>query len=102
MASVCLERAAVDRRAATSFQRETLFLVKDTAHFESDIMPSKGGSILSEGGLVPYEVVILTGRFNILSEGGIMPSEMAGQCISGARYLFGRWCHPFVCETRYF
>ena len=49
------------------------------AHFKSDIMPSKGGSIHSEGGLVPYEVVILTGGFNILSEGGIMPSEVAGQ-----------------------
>ena len=52
MVSVCLVRAAVDRRAATSFQREALFLVNDMAHFESDIMPSKGDSILSEGGLV--------------------------------------------------
>ena len=57
MASVCLVRAAVDGRAATSFQREFFFTVNDIAHFENDIMPSKGGSILSEGGLVPYEVV---------------------------------------------
>ena len=42
-----------------------IFSVNDMAHFESDIMPSKGGSILSEGGLVSYEVVILTGGFNI-------------------------------------
>ena len=53
--------------------------MNDMAHFKSDIMPSKGGSIHSEGGLVPYEVVILTGGFNILSEGGIMPSEVAGR-----------------------
>ena len=45
------------------------------AHFESRIMPSKGGSIFSEGDLVAYEVVILTGGSNIFSEGGIMASE---------------------------
>ena len=39
--------------------------MNDIAHFESDVMPSKGGSIISDGGLVPYEVVILTGGFNI-------------------------------------
>ena len=52
--------------------------MNDIADFESDIMPSKRGSIHSEGDLVPYEVVILTGGFDI-SEGGIMPSEVAGQ-----------------------
>ena len=41
MASVCLVRVAVDRRAAKSFQWEALLLVNDIAHFESDIMPSK-------------------------------------------------------------
>ena len=54
MASVCLVRAAVDRKAATSFQTEFFFTVHNIAHFENDIMPSKGDSILSEGGLVPY------------------------------------------------
>ena len=78
MASVCFERAAVERRAASGFQRE-FFSVNDIANFESDILPSKGSSIHSEGGFVPYEVVILTGGLNILSEGGIMPSEVAGQ-----------------------
>ena len=78
MASACFERAAVERRAASGFQREFIS-VNDIAQFESDIMPSKGGSIHSEGGLVSYEVVILTGWFNLLSEGGIMPSEVAGR-----------------------
>ena len=53
--------------------------MNNISHFESDMMPSKGSSIHSEGGLVSYEVVILTVGFNILSEGGIMPSEVAGQ-----------------------
>ena len=35
----------------------TFFSVNDEVHFESDIMPSKSDSILSEGGLVPHEVV---------------------------------------------
>ena len=56
--------------------------------------------MFSEGGLVPDEVVILTGGFDI-SEDGIMSAEVAGRRISGARYLLWRWCHPFVCETRY-
>ena len=47
----------------------TFFSVNDIAQFESDIIPSKGGSIFSDGGLVPYEVVIFTGRFNIFSRG---------------------------------
>ena len=70
--------------------------MNDIAHFGSDVMPSKGGSILSEGGLVPYEVAISTGGFNILSEGDVIPSEVAGRCISGARYLFWRCIHLFV------
>ena len=45
------------------------------AHFESDVMSSKGGSILSESSLVSQEVVILTRGLNIYSEVGIMPSE---------------------------
>ena len=53
--------------------------------------------MFSEGGLVPYEAVILTGGFDILSEDGIMSAEVAGRRISGARYLFWRWCHLFVC-----
>ena len=98
VASVCLVRVAYDRSAATSFQEEASFLLNDIAHFESDIMPSKGGSILSEGGLVPYDVVILTGGFNILLEGGIMPSEMAERRISGARHFFflGGLIHLFL------
>ena len=53
---MCLVRAAVDWRAARSIQR-AVFLVNNITHFESDTMPSKGGSILFEGGLVPFEVV---------------------------------------------
>ena len=69
-----LERAVVDRRAVTCFQIAVhFFSVNDMAHFESDIMPSKGVSMISEGGLVPYEIVILTGGSKIISEGGIVP-----------------------------
>ena len=72
-----LVRAPVDRGAATCFQhaRAVHFSVNDMAHLESGITPSKGGSILFEGGLVHYEVVIVAGGFNIFSEGGILPSE---------------------------
>ena len=64
-----------------------LLLLNDIAHFESGLMPSNGGSILSAGGLAPSEVIILTGGFNILSEAGIMPSEVAGRRISGAVFV---------------
>ena len=97
MASVSLGRAAVDRRAATCFQRE-VFLLNDSI-LKSDIMPSDGGSVLSEGGSVRYEVVILTEGFNILSEGSITPPEVVGRRISGAWYLFWRRRHPFACEA---
>ena len=57
VALVCLVRAAVDRKATRRIQRVVFFSVNDIAHFESDIMPSKGGSILLDGGLVTFEAV---------------------------------------------
>ena len=35
------------------------FFVNDMAHFESDIMPSKDGSILFESGLIPCMAIDL-------------------------------------------
>ena len=57
MPSACLVRAAVGRRAAGSIQWAVFFSVNNTARFGSDAMPSKGGSIIFEGGLVHFEVV---------------------------------------------
>ena len=56
MASVCLVREAADRRTLSNMFSEggTFFSVNDMAHFESDIMTSKGGSILSEGISILY------------------------------------------------
>ena len=37
--------------------RGRYFSVNNISHFKSDTIPSKGGSIIFEGGLVPFEVV---------------------------------------------
>ena len=69
------------------------FSANDMASLESDVMPSNGGSILSGGGLILYEVVILTEGAITFSEGDVIPSEF--RRIFGVRYLFWSLYHPF-------
>ena len=75
----------------------TLLSVSDMAHFEGDIMPSKGSSMLSEGGSVPYEVVVWTGEGSTYFQRTVSCLQrVAGRLILEARYLFWRWCHRFI------
>ena len=77
MATMCLVMATVDRRAATCFQRAVNFLVNDMANFENDIIPSEGGNMFFEGGLVPNEIVILASGYNTFSEAGFILQRVA-------------------------
>ena len=54
-------RAAADWRAATCFQTAVHFSANDMAPLEGGIMSLQGGSIFCEAGLIPFQVIILTG-----------------------------------------
>ena len=76
--------------------------VNGKAHFESDTMHSKGDSKFSEGDLVPYEVVILTGGVNIFLECGIMPLEDVRAAYFKSTVFVLEAVSSICCEARYF